>query len=830
MASEENTFFNVDSRLLFQLGEKLVTNRAVALGELIKNSYDADATRAIVRMENIKNPGGTIIVEDNGTGMTALTFQRTWMRIATIDKEENPISAKYNRQKAGEKGIGRFACRKLSSRLLLKSVAETGNGSKEELNAIFDWATFIPGSDLDKTPINYTVISVDAKTPTGTTLTLENTTESWNALDIRLLRIELMDLISPTTFRPESEFAVAPEKYDPGFLVDFECSEFPVAFEQLDETFFKNAWAKLTGSVDDKGHVSYEIKVINAIMNKLERTFERDKAFEYLRSAELEVYIFSYRGDLFEHSEWGLNKAERIGQERGGVKVYADNFRVFGYGAKGDDWLAVDYDRARSRAGVDTEVRSLSTEDKRPGLRLFRNENLFGHVTFVRQDNPGLDITVNRERLLESATFNELKRFTRLGIDFATVLYANEVVRELKAIEERRKAKEEARKKTLEEARRKEEESLREAEEEQKKAEERKKQLLEEAQIAEQERLAAEETRRLAENDRRAAEEEARRTNDKQAWQRVTALLNKERELFVAEEKARAKEQAIKQQVEEAIRTAEKERETASAQARKVEEDRRRIEELELKRKDETYTRELSLLRVLASTGTLILIFEHELQALVEDMEEMISSTLAVLKKLPDVEQTDFKYVLDSFSNRTEMIKELGEFLGLTIGKESRLEKREWVLHPLVESVFSPFRQYFKDFGIDHRNTIPDNLRTPKMYRSEVVSVLHNLMSNATKAVKGQHQRLIEVTGFEENGRVHIQFLDSGKGLDESRWMEAFEPFESDSEPDLRLGSGTGLGLKIARDIIRAYGGDIRFITPPSSWKTCVEITLPQEV
>ena len=131
MASEENTFFNVDSRLLFQLGEKLVTNRAVALGELIKNSYDADATRVTVRMENIKNPGGTIIVEDNGTGMTALTFQRTWMRIATIDKEENPISAKYERQKSGEKGIGRFVCRKLSKRLLLKSIAETGSGNVE---------------------------------------------------------------------------------------------------------------------------------------------------------------------------------------------------------------------------------------------------------------------------------------------------------------------------------------------------------------------------------------------------------------------------------------------------------------------------------------------------------------------------------------------------------------------------------------------------------------------------------------------------------------------------------------------------------------------------
>ena len=46
MTNKGDVFFNVDSRLLFQLGEKLVTNRAVALAELVKNSYDADATYA----------------------------------------------------------------------------------------------------------------------------------------------------------------------------------------------------------------------------------------------------------------------------------------------------------------------------------------------------------------------------------------------------------------------------------------------------------------------------------------------------------------------------------------------------------------------------------------------------------------------------------------------------------------------------------------------------------------------------------------------------------------------------------------------------------------
>jgi len=56
MTHEDDVYFNIDSWLLLQLGEKLVTNRAVALAELVKNSYDADATHVLVSLANIKNP------------------------------------------------------------------------------------------------------------------------------------------------------------------------------------------------------------------------------------------------------------------------------------------------------------------------------------------------------------------------------------------------------------------------------------------------------------------------------------------------------------------------------------------------------------------------------------------------------------------------------------------------------------------------------------------------------------------------------------------------------------------------------------------------------
>ena len=840
MTQAGDVFFNIDSRLLFQLGEKLVTNRAVALAELIKNSYDADATYALVRMKNIKNPGGTIVVEDNGSGMTLPTFRKTWMRIATTDKEENPITKKYRRKKAGEKGIGRFACRRLSKKLYIKSVAITEEGRKEELNATFDWAVFTPGSDVDKIPVEYSTKPVETEIPTGTTLILEDTSDSWNGWDIKRMRNEVAELFSPIIFQKEIDLKLTPEEYDPGFHVEFDCPEFPGKEETLDKTFFRNAWARLSGSVDGKGFANYNLQVINKISNKIEKTFERAKLFKSLKNANLEIYIFSYRPDLFRGSEWSMTKARDVGHERGGIKVYADNFRVFGYGEKNDDWLRLDYDRARSLVGVDEEVRNFG-EDERPGLRLFRNHSVFGYVVFNKNDNPKLEITVNRERLIDSEAFEELRKFARLGIDFSTVLYANEIYKELEEKrkieeaenEEIRKAEEEARIRA-EEVQRRAEELASKAEEERKIAEERARKAEDELRKAEEERKIAEDERRKAEAERRRVEQKAKRSRKGTEGVWVEKAHRKEKEHLRAEHEAIRKEDEIRRQAEEERKIAEEERKIAEDELRRAEEEKkiaedelRKAEEEELRRKGEKYERELSQLRVLASTGTLILIFTHELQALIESMEELSVNFVSIIKKMFETEQEVYKDNLASFNNRTEMIKELAEFLGFTIGSESRLEKKEWVLLPIVKSVFNPFRWYLKEFGVDYFNDIPDNLRTPKMYRSELVSILHNLMSNAVKAVKGELDRRIEVKGFEEDDVIHIRFLDSGKGLDMSLREEVFEPFSSYSEPDLRFGAGTGLGLKIVRDLVRSYGGDVRFIDAPDNWKTCVEVTFP---
>jgi signal transduction histidine kinase len=839
MSHQETAYFSVDSRLLFQLGEKLVTDRAVALAELVKNSYDADATLVIVKMQKIKGQGGTIIIVDNGIGINLESFKQNWMRIATIDKEENPVSSIYKRSKAGEKGIGRFACRRLSAILELESIYEVADNKKEKLKASFQWSNFVPGSDVNKTPIICSTNSTDPQTPTGTTLILVDTSEPWTADDFKRMRYELHDLISPSTFRGEQELRT--HTHDPGFNVEFDCPEFPMQVEPLDKTFFKNAWARIIGTVDEKGIASYELEIQKG--KNLKKKFQRDEAFKYLRDVRMETHIFSYRADFFKYSDLGLRQAQLIGNDRGGIKVYADNFRVFGYGSKGDDWLRTDYDRARSIIMLDKEVNPYVDEGGRPGLALFRNNNLFGHVQFSRETNKLLEITVNRERITSSKAFEELRKFARLGIDFATVLYANQVAKEQQEAEAKKKAQEEARAKAAERARRDAEEARRAAEQEARKADEEKRRNEEEINKADHDvanayenRKKAEENRRKAESERRSAENKARQTGSKNDWAIVHALLREEKKFIEAEKLAIENEVHVVKHAEEVKEKVKDKRASADDEVKKAEDKRREAEEVQrkaeedaLRRQEEKFRKEYTLLRVLASTGTLILIFEHELQALIDDMEEMISSASSILKQMPESQVEEFNLTLKSFSDRTEMVKELGELFGVTIGTESRAEKKDWVVYPIVESIFRPLKRYLNQNGINHRNTVPEDLRTPRMYRSELVSILQNLLTNAFKAVKGEHKREIEITGSTELGNVYIKFLDSGKGLNKTRWGTVFEPFESDSEPDIKFGVGTGLGLKIVRDIARSYNGDAQFCDPPEGWSTCVEITLGTE-
>ncbi|HWD18224.1 MAG TPA: ATP-binding protein, partial [Verrucomicrobiae bacterium] len=142
--------FSVDSALLSELGEKLVSSVHVALTELVKNAYDADATSVQITIKENAEGLPEITVKDNGSGMTLEEVRSYWMKIGTSNKVDNPHSKRFGRPRTGAKGIGRFCCRRLGTHLKLETCAKLPGGHYEETEIFFNWEAFTPGTDVGK--------------------------------------------------------------------------------------------------------------------------------------------------------------------------------------------------------------------------------------------------------------------------------------------------------------------------------------------------------------------------------------------------------------------------------------------------------------------------------------------------------------------------------------------------------------------------------------------------------------------------------------------------------------------------------------------------------
>lgn len=147
--------FSVDSALLQELGERLVTTPHVALAELVKNAYDADATEVRVTIREDESGGPEIVVEDNGCGMTLKQIREFWMKIGNTHKFGEGHSPHFGRPLTGSKGIGRFCVRRLGEAVRLESTAKLDGGLQFSALDI-NWTKFVPGKDVASVPVNGT--------------------------------------------------------------------------------------------------------------------------------------------------------------------------------------------------------------------------------------------------------------------------------------------------------------------------------------------------------------------------------------------------------------------------------------------------------------------------------------------------------------------------------------------------------------------------------------------------------------------------------------------------------------------------------------------------
>jgi len=386
------------ARLMLLLGEQLITDEVAAVSELVKNAYDADATRVVVTLSHVSEPEtGQICIKDNGHGMTLEKVLSSWLELGTLSKargvDKKPRQSELkNRTCLGEKGLGRLAVHKLGrfTELVTRRVE-----TNLETRLILDWTAFERAEGfLDEVPVEWqqTEISVFVKDPdfeNGTQITIKKLQRRWTREMIIRVQRGLLAMKSP--FTELSDFDVAIDVDDP---LAPEVS--PPNMSEL----VAGATYTFIVDIDENGQIKGRYKVQRPDLPELSReiVIRRDiREPGHFRDDRKPVCgpfrVRFYSWDLTMKDQRAVfgdtaTYKEMIAPNTG-VKVFRDGFRVLPYGNEDNDWLSMDLERVR-----------------RFEQNLSRNQ-IIGEVAISAHTNPDLLDKSGREGLIDNDAFRD---------------------------------------------------------------------------------------------------------------------------------------------------------------------------------------------------------------------------------------------------------------------------------------------------------------------------------------------------------------------------------------------------------------------------------------
>ncbi len=365
--------FQISARLMSHLGEALISDELVALLELIKNAYDADANKAkiIIDTNYINEFGiGKISISDDGHGMDYDVITNAFLKLATDYKiKSQKISPKYKRLSLGNKGVGRLSLQRLGSYARIT----TNNGSKE-YSFVIDWTLFEEDVDLQQILISIDENEKLSLPKQGTLIEIYGlkNIELWkNKNTFTRFKREILSIINPyisnetrfSIFFELDEFRFASDKYDINLIETL--ADSIVNYEFISET--KKLFINIKRKVKYADHrmdesfkryekmgFSYEELDKNARYSFLEDSYTIDlcnisKSYSKIQNDILlkddtnQPYL---PGD-FKGSYFAFDKsASRFTHEDknfldliNGVKLFRNNFRILPYGDDDYEWL-----------------------------------------------------------------------------------------------------------------------------------------------------------------------------------------------------------------------------------------------------------------------------------------------------------------------------------------------------------------------------------------------------------------------------------------------------------------------------------------------------------
>ena len=764
--SPESPRFTVDTHLFRELGALLVGRDSTALVELIKNTYDADASKVTITGQGLADGSGSITVEDDGVGMTPKEFEAGFLRIASRSKEQGDRrSARYGRRFTGAKGVGRLSAHKLAARLTVTSTPDLGARALEQgvgVDATIDWDIVEQYETLDEASSGIALATRTlAGEPPGTTITLDRLRRRWTekALATFLAELEAFrpppPLVEPlaegiaagpflfTTPHVLSTRPVASARKrppDPGFEI-VALGDFATGEDYWDRVSARSNWV-----IELKARRDGVTAIVAPTARGPVSGATEPRRFNWQHPDPKGGPFFDARllvreGVIGPAKDPVADFTRRVA----GVRVYMEGFRVLPYGGPGDDWLDLDRDYARRTRELEIPA-ELGAGD--PGeseyFKILSNQGYYGAVFLTSDQAAGLEMVVSREGFIPNDSFWTMRSIVRSAIDLST-------------------------------------------------------------------RVRAAASSQAAE--RKSGDQGSGRRNDPDEpgastsapergshGERVASQLNQARDALVRlRDPASDSPPEILDDLDAAIAAASDGIDALLSTQ--------------------------STLRVLASVGQQLAEFVHETNGMLA-LARQVTSLLRPPAGQPS--PAAIRAATDSAEQLVRLIDRQASYLVEVLSPDSRRRRSRRQLSRSVHAAAQLVASRTENRGITVTLDVPNTLETLPMFGAELTTVFTNLLTNAVKGAGSPGE--IRIVGSAQGATTNVTIENTGVAVDLATSEQWFRPFESTtSEIDPVLGQGMGLGLTIVRATLDDYGGSVAFVEPSPGFATAVEVRIPRQ-
>ncbi len=762
--------FTVDTHLFRELGELLVGRDSTALVELIKNAYDADATEVVVYGEALDDVRrGFMTISDNGIGMTSEEFTQGFLRVASRLKETGErLSKRYRRRYTGAKGIGRLAAHKLARFLQIHSVAWEENSTKarEAVDATIDWDLVEQQETLEDVG-RTTAITVDTEP-------IAKSTRSGTFITLKRLRRRW----SPAE---RARFLTEVETFDP-----------PQVLIRLPRAVLRKPLLFEEPKRRDSSNIDPGFQI------KLEGEFTPGEDYwQNLAQAVNWIIEIDARRQTLEDGHkirYAIAPTRTTLTENPGAE--AREFVIDHPEPENGPFFQA---RILVREGAVTkQIRSWAA--RASGIRVFLEGFRVLPYGEPRNDWLGIDADYTR-RLRSLASITDFDKyftddiadrdaallFLRNSSYFGGVFLTQANAPALRLLVNREGFVPDSSYDTLVDLVRKS------------------------VDLSVRVRASANLPRRLERKEQRGVGKKENGDGEVsispiptrrvlgEALMRAKAFTNEARQLA-----ATGDVKAATQRLSDAIKEVERAVQT----------------------QDKLISEE-AMLRVLASVGTQMAGFIHEINSLI-GMSEAVDATLGRIREdrnLPREVKQELAKLHSAIGDLRRSLERQASYLVDVVTPDARRRRIRMSLADRFSAGARLVEHLANRRGIKIINEIPPELKSPPMFPAELTTVFSNLLSNAVKAA-GKNGK-IHASGSERaDGSIAVVVENTGVAVDLADSERWFRPFESTTESvDPILGQGMGMGLPITRNMLEEYGATIKFVRPDKGYSTAVEIT-----